>query len=323
MNFGWLTDDTSESEFSRVIIHEFGHALGCIHEHQHPNVELKWDVNAVYDYFMGPPNNWKKEVIDSNIFQKYDIASTRATAFDEKSIMLYMFDSNLFTDHRGTPNNVVLSSTDKQFIAKMYPSQLRSSGSWSTTDQRPERMVSTGRSQLQAGYLRPPYTTPPKIAASVSRLTAENFVVNVDAWADTALYSGGATWVEFDDGDNDYQPDTYTVQGQSPVNKSHVTFEHPYEGKPEVIVWLSGLTTSKDRNTRVHAYAENVTSEGFDIFIKTWADSIVFSVTATWIAYPKSKPGSDKRPRRHGELSQLVAGTGREREEGWLQCRLR
>jgi len=28
MNYGWFTDNTNEEEFRRVIVHEFGHALG-------------------------------------------------------------------------------------------------------------------------------------------------------------------------------------------------------------------------------------------------------------------------------------------------------
>ena len=31
INFGWLTRDLSDLEYSRVVTHEFGHALGCIH----------------------------------------------------------------------------------------------------------------------------------------------------------------------------------------------------------------------------------------------------------------------------------------------------
>lgn len=36
MNFGRLHDGTSEFEASAVILHEFGHALGCLHEYQFP-----------------------------------------------------------------------------------------------------------------------------------------------------------------------------------------------------------------------------------------------------------------------------------------------
>src|SRR5262245_62976665 len=42
MNFGWLEDNTDAAEYSRVVKHEFGHALGCIHEHQHPQAGIPW-----------------------------------------------------------------------------------------------------------------------------------------------------------------------------------------------------------------------------------------------------------------------------------------
>ena len=32
MNLGWLTETTDDNEFRRVVLHEFGHALGLIHE---------------------------------------------------------------------------------------------------------------------------------------------------------------------------------------------------------------------------------------------------------------------------------------------------
>jgi len=82
MNFGWLRDDTSDDEYERVVVHEFGHALGCIHEHQSPTENLDWNMDAVYAAFSGPPNNWSKDEIDQNILQKYSPEGISASQFD-------------------------------------------------------------------------------------------------------------------------------------------------------------------------------------------------------------------------------------------------
>lgn len=120
MNFGWLKDDTNDEEYQRVALHEFGHALGCIHEHQSPKTALKWDKKAVYEVFSGPPNYWSKEDIDHNVLEKYSPHGISATAYDERSIMLYQFDAELFLNHKATPSNIELSEHDKAMIREMY-----------------------------------------------------------------------------------------------------------------------------------------------------------------------------------------------------------
>jgi hypothetical protein len=121
MNYGWLRDDTDEDEYRRVVLHEFGHTLGAIHEHQSPGAGgLKWDKAAVYKAFSGPPNNWSKADIDQNILDRYSRSQTNFTNFDPKSIMLYGFPPELFTDHKGTSSNGELSSTDKKFMKSQY-----------------------------------------------------------------------------------------------------------------------------------------------------------------------------------------------------------
>jgi hypothetical protein len=120
MNFGWLEDDTDDTEYERVVVHEFGHALGCIHEHQSPTEKLQWNVEAVYAQFSGPPNNWDKATIDQNILEKYSPNGVTATIFDRHSIMLYQFPAALFLNHVGTPLNTHLSKKDEAFIAQLY-----------------------------------------------------------------------------------------------------------------------------------------------------------------------------------------------------------
>jgi len=122
MNYGWLRDDTADDEYHRVVLHEFGHALGCIHEHESPKFTRKWNKAAVYKAFSGSPNNWSKAEIDSNVLDKYSPKGISATDFDPKSIMLYAFDAQLFSDGLGPTNtNAKLSATDKKKIRQMYP----------------------------------------------------------------------------------------------------------------------------------------------------------------------------------------------------------
>ncbi|WP_316801917.1 M12 family metallopeptidase [Pedobacter nototheniae] len=121
MNFGWLKESTADSEYSRVVIHEFGHALGMIHEHQHPLVSIPWDKPAVYAYYAGAPNYWSQADVDNNLFKKYDTTQTNNSAYDPKSIMHYSVPNELTIGDFEVGLNTVLSSTDKTFIASVYP----------------------------------------------------------------------------------------------------------------------------------------------------------------------------------------------------------
>lgn len=121
MNYGWLTPDSSEDEVNRVVLHEFGHAFGCIHEHQNPAGGIKWNKPVVYAYYGGPPNNWSKEQVDNNLFALYAEELTVHTEFDRESIMLYPIDKRFTLDGLEVGLNTDLSERDKEFIAETYP----------------------------------------------------------------------------------------------------------------------------------------------------------------------------------------------------------
>lgn len=114
MNLGWLDE--------AVVLHEFGHAVGAIHEHQHPEAKIPWNKEAVYAYFGGPPNYWDRQTIDSNLFDAYSVGQTQFSAYDRTSIMHYAIDAALLTDaSRAVGWNSVLSTLDAAQFGKLYP----------------------------------------------------------------------------------------------------------------------------------------------------------------------------------------------------------
>jgi serralysin len=121
MNFGWLSPDLDEAAFRSVVLHELGHALGLIHEHQNPSVKIDWNRDAVYRDYAKPPNQWPRDRVDANVFAPHDAATTQFTEWDRHSIMMYPIPPEHLQSGEPVGWNTELSDADKAFIESLYP----------------------------------------------------------------------------------------------------------------------------------------------------------------------------------------------------------
>jgi len=119
MNFGWFNRQTDEREFSRVIVHEFGHAIGLGHEHLSPVANINWNKPVVYKYYI-EEEGWTRQQVNQNIFNKYKERDVRNTRYDPKSIMHYYVPAEHTTDGVEVGYNLYLSEKDKAFIGRIY-----------------------------------------------------------------------------------------------------------------------------------------------------------------------------------------------------------
>ena len=107
-------------ELTRVVTHEFGHALGLLHEQSFPGA-VKWNKSdSVYNYYW-ETQGWDRAKVDFNVFEVAEQFYTNGTTYDPKSIMHYSVDASETTDGYAVKTNYLLSDGDKKLIAALYP----------------------------------------------------------------------------------------------------------------------------------------------------------------------------------------------------------
>ncbi|WP_030127996.1 hypothetical protein [Pseudomonas sp. QTF5] len=105
--------------FTQAALHEFGHALGLEHEHQHPDATLQWNMLELYREFKRL--GWSKELVDSNVLKKLEREEVRFSTYDQNSIMHYSFPGSVMLDGVAIASNSVISVKDIEFISSVYP----------------------------------------------------------------------------------------------------------------------------------------------------------------------------------------------------------
>jgi serralysin len=121
-HFGWFDENTTEEEYRRVILHEFGHVLGFKHEQSHPEAGIPWDREKVYQNYANT-DGWSRADVDRNVFEESSRNETQFSQYDPTSIMHYAVPEELTIGNYAIDWNTQLSETDKAFAKIIYPDE--------------------------------------------------------------------------------------------------------------------------------------------------------------------------------------------------------
>jgi hypothetical protein len=128
MNFGWFDSSTSDEEIRRTTLHEFGHALGLLHEHQNTNRTFEWNLPVVFNHFMNELG-WSREKVQEQVIDRYGkLTEYSNRAYDPYSIMHYQIPAEFTLNHQAVGNNTNLSAGDRSLIREMYPFDTATAG---------------------------------------------------------------------------------------------------------------------------------------------------------------------------------------------------
>jgi hypothetical protein len=120
--YGW---DLTSPYGRGTALHELGHVLGLMHEHQSPFAGIVWNDDAVYASLEAAPNSWSASKIYENILLKLTPQQVDGSTWDPDSIMEYEFSAGLIVQPVQYANGLIppgtLSGTDKAWALQWYP----------------------------------------------------------------------------------------------------------------------------------------------------------------------------------------------------------
>lgn len=115
----YINFNNFDDEVQADIVHEFGHALSLVHEHQHPQRSLTFNEKATYEHF--EKRDFEEHEVHREVLGQFDPSEVKTSKYDKSSIMHYYIPASLLTDGEEVPFPTKLSDGDIKFVKTLYP----------------------------------------------------------------------------------------------------------------------------------------------------------------------------------------------------------
>ncbi|HEX8595922.1 MAG TPA: matrixin family metalloprotease [Pseudomonas sp.] len=107
-------------ELERIVLHEFGHALGAVHEHQHPDAKIPWNEPLLSTLLKHV--GYTEQLIHKNFLDRYEAADFHYSAYDRDSVMHFDVPNALtLGDFEIINQGKTLSPKDIELMRSIYP----------------------------------------------------------------------------------------------------------------------------------------------------------------------------------------------------------
>lgn len=112
-------------ELERIVLHEFGHMLGAVHEHQHPDANIPWNEPLLTALLK--QTGYSDELIRKNFLDKYEAADFNYSPYDRDSVMHFDIPNQLtLGDFEVINVGKTLSPGDIEIMRTAYPDRTNS-----------------------------------------------------------------------------------------------------------------------------------------------------------------------------------------------------
>lgn len=111
--------DYTDPRFEYIVLHEFGHMLGALHAHQHPDAEIPWNVPLVHAVYRR--NGMSQAHADADLLPLPRNTAYDYQAYDTDSVMHYEIDPRLTHGNWAQSESWAISEGDIAWAKKAYP----------------------------------------------------------------------------------------------------------------------------------------------------------------------------------------------------------